>query len=356
MVLAGLAGLVACTAGAQTSEHSTFDQWDRDADGFVTKEEFPKQLPAKNFEAADQNGDGKISRKEDKAYRSKRRQGRARSGLPERTTIHRDVTYEQVGDRKLPLDLYLPDGAEQSKQPLPLVIWVHGGGWKSGSKNGLGRCKTLLSHGYAVASVEYRLSGEAIFPAAIEDCKAAVSYLRLNAKKYNLDPERFGAWGSSAGGHLVALLGTTNDIEDFNTHPVCKKASPAVQAVCNWYGPSDFLRMNDFPSNIDHDAPDSPESRFIGGPIHENKAKVAWANPITHVSAGDPPMLLMHGDRDMLVSFNQSELLYTALQKHNVASELYKVVGGGHGFGGAKESPQELVERCMKFFDKHLKQ
>ncbi len=356
MVLASGICLFACSVNAQSSKQSTFDKWDQDRNGFVTRAEFPKQLPARNFEAADRNGDGKISREEDRAYRSKPRQGRTRGGLSEGTTVHRDLTYETVGDRKLPLDLYLPEGAEKSKQPLPLVIWIHGGGWKSGSKNGLGRCKALLAHGYALASVEYRLSGEAIFPAAIEDCKAAVSYLRLNAKKHNLDPERFGAWGSSAGGHLVALMGTTNDIEDFNTHPVCKQASPAVQAVCNWYGPSDFLRMNDFPSNIDHDAPDSPESRFIGGPIHESKDKVAQANPITHVSAGDPPMLLMHGDKDMLVAFNQSELLYAALEAHKVEAELYKVVGGGHGFGGAKDSPQELVQRCVKFFDKHLKQ
>ncbi|MEC8555968.1 MAG: alpha/beta hydrolase [Planctomycetota bacterium] len=356
MVLATGICLVACNVNAQSSKQSTFDKWDQDGNGFVTRAEFPKQLPARNFEAADRNGDGKISREEDRAFLSKLRQGRTRGGIPEGTTVHRDLTYETVGDRKLPLDLYLPEGAEKAKQPLPLVIWIHGGGWKSGSKNGLGRCKALLAHGYALASVEYRLSGEAIFPAAIEDCKAAVSYLRLNAKKHNLDPERFGAWGSSAGGHLVALMGTTNDIEDFNTHPVCKQASPAVQAVCNWYGPSDFLRMNDFPSNIDHDAPDSPESRFIGGPIQESKDKVAQANPITHVSAGDPPMLLMHGDKDMLVAFNQSELLYAALEAHEVESELYKVVGGGHGFGGAKDPPQELVQRCVKFFDKHLKQ
>jgi acetyl esterase/lipase len=264
----------------------------------------------------------------------------------------KDLIYAVVGDRKLPLDLYIP---EKSKQALPLVIWIHGGGWRSGSKANPRKALSLLKHGYAVASVEYRLSGEAIFPAAIEDCKAAVSFLRLNAAKYNLDPNRFGAWGSSAGGHLVALLGTTNDVSDFNTHDVCKQASPAVQAVCNWFGPTDFLRMNDFKSRIDHDSPSSPESKFIGGSIQKNKQQVARANPITYVSKSDPPMLIMHGDVDQLVPFNQSELLIAALRKQKVESTLYKVKRGDHGFGGAVDKPEKLFKLVVNFFDKQLK-
>ena len=206
-----------------------------------------------------------------------------------------------------------------------------------------------------MASVEYRLSGEAVFPAAIEDCKAAVSFLRFHAREYNLDPQRFGAWGSSAGGHLVALLGTTNDVGVFDTHDICKKAAPTVQAVCDWFGPTDFLRMDDFPGRIVHDSIESPESRFIGGPIQEHKEKTAQANPITYVSKSDPPLLIMHGEVDQAVPYNQSELLYAALQQSGVESTLYKVAEGDHGFRGSVDSRDKLLNRVAEFFDRQLK-
>lgn len=271
--------------------------------------------------------------------------------LPTGSRVDLDLVYETIGTRKLPLDLYRP----QSETPTPLVIWIHGGAWKSGSKKGAGPAIALLDRGYAVASVEYRLSGEAIFPAAIEDCKAAVSFLRSRADQYNLDPDRFGVWGSSAGGHLVSLLGTTNDETRFDTHPITRQASPKVQAVCNWFGPSDFLRMNDFPSIIDHDDPGSPESLFIGGPIQEHPDLARRANPITYVSKTDPPFLHVHGSADKLVPLNQSELLHAALKQKGVHSELYVVVNGGHGFRGAEESREELAKRSIDFFDSIFK-
>lgn len=280
------------------------------------------------------------------------RPNRNAPGLPPGTRVLKNLVYETVGDRELPLDLYLPTNAEG---PLPLVIWVHGGGWKGGSKDGMNRFVGLLSRGYAVASVEYRLSGEAIFPAAVEDCKAAVSFLRLNAKAYGLDPDRFGAWGSSAGGHLVAMLGVTGDTDKFDIHPVTKLAPSTVQAVCNWFGPSDLLRMNDFPGRIDHDAANSPESQFMGASIQEHPELTQQANPITYVSAADAPFLHMHGEKDGLVPYNQSELLHAALQKANVSTELYQVKNGDHGFRGADESAIELVNRVIQFFDHELK-
>lgn len=349
---------------------SPFSEWDKDADGYLTRQEFPSRFPDALFDRIDADGDGRISHSEDDAFRAKnraRREGQARrkptgqqainrnagrrSPLPSDAKVFKDLAYATVGDRKLPLDLYLPASADR---PMPLVIWIHGGGWRGGSKANPGRALQLLERGYAVASVEYRLSGEAIFPAAIEDCKAAVSFLRLNAAKYDLDPDRFGVWGSSAGGHLVALLGTTNDVTDFDTHEVCKKAPATVQAVCDWFGPTDFLRMNDFPGRIDHDGPESPESRFIGGPIQQNKEKVAKANPITYVSKSDPPILIMHGEVDQAVPYNQSELLYAALQKAGVESTLYKVTKGDHGFRGAVDSPEKLFKMVADFFDRHL--
>jgi len=334
---------------------SPFQQWDQNKDGFLSREEFPKRFPASLFTQIDRNGDGQLSREEDDTFRARRRVGNRNAdqgpNLPQGVRVDRNLVYTVVQGRSLPLDLYRP----KSDARTPLVIWVHGGGWKSGSKKGAGPALTqLLKRGYAVASVEYRLSGEAIFPAAIEDCKAAVSFLRLHAGKYNLNPERFGAWGSSAGGHLVALLGTTSDTKDFDTHPVTLKASPKVQAVCNWFGPSDFLRMNDFPGTLDHDSPESPESRFMGVPIQQHPQKTQRANPMTYVSPSDPPFLHMHGDKDRLVPFNQSELLHSALKQCGVQTSLYRVVDGGHGFGGAKDSRADLVERSIRFFDATL--
>ncbi|MCA9218038.1 MAG: sulfatase-like hydrolase/transferase [Planctomycetales bacterium] len=279
-------------------------------------------------------------------------QQRQAAAVPDDAIVDKDVVYETLGDRQLKLDLYRP---YQSTEPLPLVIWVHGGAWQAGSKNGPNPALSLLQRGYAVASVEYRLSGEAIFPAAIEDCKAAVCFLRLHADRYGLDPHRFGAWGASAGGHLVSLLGTTIDVAEFDTHPISQKTTATIHAVCNWFGPSDFLRMNGFASVIDHDAANSPESRFIGGAIQENKQKSRRANPITYITAGDPPMLHVHGDADRLVPFNQSELLHDALQKRRVPSTLHKVVGGDHGFGKGEETRQQLIDRSMDFFDRVLK-
>jgi len=201
-----------------------------------------------------------------------------------------------------------------------------------------------------VASINYRLSQHAIFPAQIEDCKAAVRFLRANADKYGLDKKRFGARGASAGGHLVALLGTTGDVNEFDRGENLKFSS-RVQAVCDYFGPTDFLKIADFPSSMNHTAVDSPESKLIGGAILENKEACRRANPITYVTKNDPPFLLVHGDADPLVPHNQSELLYEALQKAGVEAKIHIVKGGGHG-GFKDPAIEKMVE---EFFDKHLK-
>jgi len=337
---------------------SLFDRWDKNHDGYLSPEEFPARFNKRLFTRIDTNRDGRISRAEDDAYRARNRansSGRTANPapkLPPGTQAVKDIVYATVNGRDLHLDFYRPAKAAGA---LPLIIWIHGGGWRNGSKENPRWALELLRYGYAVASVEYRLSGEAIFPAAIEDCKAAVSYLRANAKRFRVDPDHFGAWGSSAGGHLVALMGVTNGTGVFDTFPITKKASSDVQAVCDWFGPTDFLRMDDFPGRIIHNAADSPESRFIGGPIQQNKDKVARANPITYVSKDDPPFLIMHGEVDKTVPFNQSELLYAALKKAGVECTLHKVIAGDHGFRGAKESREELLQRVRAFFDEHLK-
>ncbi len=333
----------------QSATERFFARHDKNKDGKLSREEFPERQ-RRLFDQIDADKDGFVTRGEDVHFRNNRR--RRTVNIPEGVTVHRDLIYGQVGNRKLPLDLYLPP---DTSSPVPVVLWVHGGGWRNGAKGNGGRALNMTQRGFAVVDVEYRLSGEALFPAQIEDCKTAIRWVRANAKKYNLDPDRIGAWGSSAGGHLAALMGLTHDENVFET-PDHSPYSSRVQAVCNWFGPTDFLRMNDFEGRIDHDAADSPESRLIGGPIQENKAKAAAANPITYVSKNDPPMLIVHGEKDRAVPYNQSELLYDAMQKAGLDVTLYKVVNADHGFRNAtQDDAASLFEMSAQFLEKHLK-
>jgi acetyl esterase/lipase len=260
------------------------------------------------------------------------------------TRVLRDLEYVPGGHERQRLDLYLPAEGKN----LPVIVWVHGGAFRMGSKD---QCPAVsfVREGYAVASINYRLSQQAIFPAQIEDCKAAVRWLRANAQKYGLDPKRIGAWGASAGGHLVAMLGTTGEVKAFDKGPNLEYSS-RVQAVCDWFGPTDFTQMSKFKSDMDHDAADSPESQLLGGPVQQNKEKAARANPLTYVTKDDPPFLIMHGDQDPLVPINQSELLHEALRKADVPVTFYIVKGAGHGFGGPDNEQQ-----VHDFFAKHLK-
>lgn len=268
--------------------------------------------------------------------------------LPLGTKVLRDVAYVTNGHERHKLDLFIPAGATNA---LPLIIWVHGGAWMGGSKD---QCPALpyLQKGYAVASINYRLSQHAIFPAQIEDCKAAVRWLRAHAKENNLDPDRFAVWGASAGGHLVALLGTAGDVKKFDVGENLE-ASSRVQAVVDFFGPTDLTRMaqDALPgSRIDHDAPDAAEAKLIGGPVQQNKDKCAAANPITYVAKNNSPFLIMHGNKDDIVPYQQSELLRDALQRAGVPVTFKIVEGAGHGFGGP-----DIDRQVAAFFEQHLK-
>jgi acetyl esterase/lipase len=269
--------------------------------------------------------------------------------VPEGVKAHRDLAYIPNGHERHKLDLFVPEKADG---PLPLIIWVHGGGWQNGSKEG---CPPLRNgytqRGYAVASINYRLSGHAVFPAQIEDCKAAIRWLRAHAKQYNLDPQRFGVWGSSAGGHLVALLGTSGEVKAFDVGPHLDQSS-RVQAVCDYYGPTDFTVFVTTPGYESHARAEAPEGKLIGGAVLENKDKAARANPITYVSADDPPFLIVHGDKDPVVPINQSQLLFDALKKTGVSVHFHTIKGAAHGqgFGGPEIEPM-----VSAFFDRVLK-
>jgi len=327
-----------------------FEAWDKNGDGYITREELPREYANIPLASIDSDGDGKVSRAEHaammEAFRRERSAASLRKVLPADARTEQDIVYATVGPRRLLLDLYRP---APRAEPLPLIVWFHGGGWTTGSKNFPSAAAHLVARGYAIASVEYRLSIEALFPAAIEDGKAAVSFLRAHAAEYGLDPARFGAFGESVGGHLAAMLGTTDDVHDFDGHPNCALAAPTVQAVCDWFGPTDLLRWHERPD------PQDPEALFLGGPVAQRPELAQRASPIHWVSAGDPPTLIMHGDADRTVPFAQSEQLHAALRAKGVDVELYRVRGAGHGFRGASESRDALIDRVADFFDAKLK-
>lgn len=266
--------------------------------------------------------------------------------MPEGTTVRRDRPYVSDGHARQKLDLYLPPEGRN----LPLIVWIHGGAFKIGDK-GDPLPLEYLAQGYALASINYRLSQHALFPAQIEDCKAAVRWLRAHAQEFGLDTQRFAAWGPSAGGHLAAMLGVTGDVDEFETGENLD-ASSRVQAVVDYYGPTDFLQMDAHrtPDGMLHDPADSPESLLIGGPIQENSDKVARANPVTYVSADAPPFLIVHGDADPLVPHHQSVLLDAALRAAGVPVTFYTVAGGGHGHFSDPAAPRLTQE----FLARHL--
>jgi acetyl esterase/lipase len=270
--------------------------------------------------------------------------------IPQDVNVYCNIPYSWAdANTPLLLNLYVP----ASKKPLPLIIYIHGGGWSAGSKEYvLPQDFHFLEKGYAIASVEYRFSNKAIFPAQIKDCKAAVRFLRSNAKKYNLDANHFGAWGDSAGGHLAALLGMTSNSRAFGEKD--QKVSDSVQAVCDWFGPTDLTRFAPDPNSKQTQAVYDVMSKLIGGPISEKMSVAKSASPVTYINPQCPPFLIIHGTNDNLVPLAQSQLLYDGLKKAGVPVELKIIPDSGHGDTKAFADPN-LIALESAFFDKYLK-
>jgi len=280
--------------------------------------------------------------------------GQPRAKLPEGVKALRDVEFAKVGGKSLQLDIYTPT---EPKGKLPLVVWIFGGAWRGGSRlhgPGFNAIGVLVPHGYVVACISHRFSGEAIFPAQIEDCKAAIRFLRANAAKYSIDGDHIGVWGESSGGHLSALLGTSGAVEDLEGQVGDNLGvSSRVQCVVDYCGPSDFLKFEGQATWVKVDDPKSPVCQLVGGLLADRKELVAKANPITYISRDDPPFLVAHGDKDNAVPFNQSELLVDALKKAGVDVTFEVIKGGGHNFGQAQY--ERLIPIVRAFFDKHLR-
>jgi acetyl esterase/lipase len=279
-------------------------------------------------------------------------------GLTGGAIAYKNVTYSTEGGKPILLDLFVPANAQAK---LPLVIWIHGGAWKIGTRTD---CfgKKLLKNGYAVACIDYRLSDEAIFPAQIYDVKGAVRWLRKNADTYKLDEKNFGAWGDSAGGHLSALLGVSGDVKELEGKANTGYSSK-VKAVVDWFGPTDFLKVTPkwfetlpqgelMPYELYYDGALDVIGQPPNTPLDKTNLLVKQINPITHVTKDDPPILIMHGDKDDVVPINQSKLLYDALKSAGVDVTFQVVKDGGHWPGFGEEQVKQFV---LPFLDKHLK-
>lgn len=275
-------------------------------------------------------------------------------------------TYEYQGaTKKLLLDLYLPEKKTQELQPL--LIYIHGGGWREFSKE-LCPGEMVAQKGWAIACINYRYSTEAIFPAQIHDSKAAIRWLRANATKYNLNPDKFGAWGASAGGHLSALLGTSAGVASLEGNQGNLNYSSAVQAVCNWYGPTDFTQVK--PAFTEAISPEVLQkyrdypwylytvvtTLLLGGSVANHQELAQAANPITYIDRNDPPFMVLHGDLDEIVPISQSEILVSALQSQQVPVTFIRKPEMTHspqGKNGEKFDP-ELVDLSLDFFEETL--
>lgn len=264
-------------------------------------------------------------------------------------TKHANLRYSDASQRLL-LDLYTPN----HNGPLPLIVFIHGGSWVSGSKDECLAAKdlgngTFMNRGYAVACINYRLSGEAIYPAQIIDVKASIRWLRANATTYKLFTPKIAVWGSSAGGHLAALAGTTKGMQQYEVGANLQLSSQTA-AIVDYFGPTDL-------ENTEQNQVD-PKGyanvlKLLGGDGPDLDERARAASPVTYVTPDDSPFLIMHGTADRIVPYSQSVLLDQKLREAGVSTQLTTIQGAGHG------SPEFVtparLDAVSKFFDSHIR-
>jgi acetyl esterase/lipase len=245
----------------------------------------------------------------------------------------RNLEYARPESGPLLLDLYVPE----TGGPFPLIMWIHGGAFRSGDKSGIWYKPILnqVQRGYAVASIDYRLSGSAKFPALVHDAKAAVRWLRANAARYNLKADRIVVAGESAGGYQAVMLGASGGVAELEGTLGNPGQSSRVQGVIDFFGPTDFLAMDDGASScrtpLVHRTADSPESQLLGCNPGDCPERAKASNPITYVRRNGPPFLILHGTADCQVPHSQSQRLYDALRAAGVKADLHLLPEVGHG-------------------------
>lgn len=257
----------------------------------------------------------------------------------------RDVPYSEANHQPLLLDIAQP--ATRPAAPRPAIVHIHGGGWIKGEREAEAN-NDLAAHGFFTVSIDYRLAPRHIFPAPLEDCKAAVRWLRAHAVTYHVDPDRIGVWGGSAGGHLAALLGATGDRPELEGTGGWLEYSSRVQAVVSICGASDLAQEDGSWLNN----PASEPAQLFGGTVRTRPELVQRANPIRYIGPDTPPSLLIHGDQDEIAPFRQSQMLFEALTTAGVEAELVSARGERHSFSAAWQ--ERIKELRRAFFLKHL--
>jgi len=269
-----------------------------------------------------------------------------------------NIAYDNISEAQK-LDLYYPD---INQNDFPLVIHIHGGAFVKGDKQDhqLNPFLSFLEHGYVVGSINYRLSGEAIFPAAVQDVKTAIRFLKFHSEKYNLDPNRIAVVGGSAGGNLCAMVGTSAHIVEFEKDmPYFGEVDSSVKAVVDWFGPTDFSKMDEQLSlnqlgPCDHNLTNSPESRYMGTPISIiSKDELSKADPTTYVTNKIPPFLIQHGKLDHLVPFQQSVHLTNRIKEvagdDRVIMEIIETADHGTPEFSTQENMMKVIEFIKKY-------
>ncbi len=263
--------------------------------------------------------------------------------------VVRNLDYVGAGKPRQTLDLYLPE--TKTTKPRPLVVYIHGGGWEGGSKDQAGVLFGLLKDkGYAGASIAYRLTNEAIWPAQIHDCKAAIRFIRAHAAENQIDPDKIAVFGISAGGHLVSMLGVSSGVKELEGElGKHLDQSSRVTCVLDFCGPSNFLTFGGKGSIINPDDPKSAVGKLIGGPVEDKQDVARKASPVTYITKDDAPFLLIHGDKDSIVPYAQATEFDAALEAAKVPATLLTGTDGGHVFFSGP-----LIEHMRNFIDRHL--
>ena len=269
----------------------------------------------------------------------------AEGAEPPKTTSEQDIVYTKAGSEDLKLDLARPATGDG---PFPAVVVIHGGAWRQGNKADMRPIlPQFAQRGYVAISPQYRFCPKDAFPAQIYDVKAAVRWLKLNAKKYKVDPDRLGAIGFSAGGHLALMLGLTGPADGLEGEVSAGAPDSRVKAVVNYFGPTD-LAASDIPDICKPWVKD-----FLGGTPKEKPDMAAKASPLTFVSKDDAPVLTFHGTKDPLVPFNQAVKLADTMSSAGVPGRVELMVGAQHGWGGPEM--ERTIGETFSFFDHYLK-
>ncbi len=264
-----------------------------------------------------------------------------------------DIQYCTGGGQPLLMDVFVP--GQRLRTPTPAVLWLHGGGWERGDKNGSSGAELLVAQGFVTASIFYRLSGDWPFPADIEDCKCAIRYLRANAEKYGIDPARIGIAGASAGGQLAMLVAMADEKAGLEGAGGWPNVSSRVKAVSSWYGPTDFtVGATEFEHHTGRAL-----VKLFRGTLAEKPEDYRRASPITYVSVSSPPLLLVQGDKDEMVPYDQALRMKQRYESVGATVEFISVQNAGHDFKAAADLPispsiEEIHQRTIDFFKKYL--